>query len=208
MSPTGSASSPGAGLAPAPRAASRFSRFTRATRWARRAAFLVHRWLGIALALLMALWTLSGFVMMYVSYPATTAAERAAGLDPLDLAACCAKIAAPEGPIDNASVEMLLGRPVIVTGYSGNVDFTDADTACVVNYRLVDVQPGEYPHGAGQRWAEPDLEQAAAFMRRVFEERQWAAALAERGRARVEAQHGLSAAGAHARARLQELGFA
>ena len=113
MSPTGSASSPGAGLAPAPRAASRFSRFTRATRWARRAAFLVHRWLGIALALLMALWTLSGFVMMYVSYPATSAAERVAGLDPLDLSACCAGTNAPAGPVESATVEMLLGRPVL-----------------------------------------------------------------------------------------------
>lgn len=101
---------------------------------------------------------------------------------------------------------MLLGRPVIVTGYSGNVDFTDADTACVVDYRLVDVQPGEYPHGTGQRWAEPDLEQAAASMRRVFEDRDWAAALAERGRARVEAQHGLAAAGAQCRQRLSDLG--
>src|SRR5688572_8833788 len=110
MSDTGSASSDttGAGLSPAPRAAPRFSRFTRATRWARRMAFLVHRWLGIALALLMTLWTLSGFVMMYVSYPETSAAERMAGLDPLDLSACCEDVALPEGPIEAATVEMLL----------------------------------------------------------------------------------------------------
>ncbi len=77
--------------------------------------FLVHRWLGIALALLMSLWTLSGFVMMYVSYPETSAAERMAGLDPLDLSACCEGVAAPEGPLDGATVEMLLGRPVLRT---------------------------------------------------------------------------------------------
>jgi hypothetical protein len=75
--------------------------------------FLIHRWLGIALALLMALWTMSGFVMLYVSYPETSTTERMAGLDPLDPSACCAKIPAPEGPIDSASVEMLLGRPVL-----------------------------------------------------------------------------------------------
>ena len=111
MSPTASASSTAPGLARAPR----FSRFTRATRWARRMAFLVHRWLGIALALLMALWALSGFVMMYVSYPATTAAERAAGLAPLDLSACCADVAVPKGPIEAATVEMLLVEPVLRT---------------------------------------------------------------------------------------------
>src|SRR5688500_7505016 len=100
MRPTASRSSTGAGLSPASRAAPRFSRFTRATRWARRMTFLVHRWLGIALALLMVLWTLSGVVMMYVSYPETTAAERLAGLDPLDLSTCCDGVAAPVGPVE------------------------------------------------------------------------------------------------------------
>src|SRR6188768_1038195 len=113
MSATTSASSIEGGLSPPPRAAPRFSRFTRATRWARRMTFLVHRWLGIAIALLMALWTLSGFVMMYVSYPATSAAERVAGLDALDLSACCAGTNAPAGPVESATVEMLLGRPVL-----------------------------------------------------------------------------------------------
>ena len=66
MSLTSSASKENV-LSPPARAVPRFSRFTRATRWARRMTFLVHRWLGIAIALLMVLWTLSGFVMMYVS---------------------------------------------------------------------------------------------------------------------------------------------
>ena len=76
--------------------------------------FLVHRWLGIALALLMSLWTLSGFVMMYVSYPETSTAERMAGLQPLDMSHCCAAdILLPAGPVESASVEMLLSRPVV-----------------------------------------------------------------------------------------------
>jgi hypothetical protein len=112
MSPTTSVSSTGAGLAPPPRAAPRATRPARAARWARRTLFLVHRWLGVALALLMALWTLSGFVMMYVSYPATTPAERVAGLDPLDLSACCATADLPAA-LDSAVVEMVAGKPVL-----------------------------------------------------------------------------------------------
>lgn len=81
----------------------------RVLRW----MFLTHRWVGVALGLLMALWALSGFVMMYVSYPATTAAERAAGLQPLDLRGCCAEFAYPDGPIERATVEMLAGQPVL-----------------------------------------------------------------------------------------------
>ena len=52
--------------------------------------YLVHRWLGIALAVVMALWFLSGVVMMYVGYPKLTTAERVAGARPLPADACCA----------------------------------------------------------------------------------------------------------------------
>ena len=108
-----SASSGAAGFPGMSRGARRFSAFTRATRWLRRMAFLVHRWLGIALALLMAVWAVSGITMMYVSFPETSAEERVAGLEPLDLAGCCEAAALPEGPIDGAQVEMLAGEPVL-----------------------------------------------------------------------------------------------
>jgi len=115
MSDTGSASSDssGTGLSPVSRAASRPSRLARTGRWARRTLFLVHRWLGVVLALVMAVWAISGITMMYVAFPDTSAEERLAGLEPLDLSGCCAEIALPEGPLATASVEMLLGRPVL-----------------------------------------------------------------------------------------------
>jgi len=134
MPPTTSASSSGAGLSPEPSAAPRFSRFTRATRWARRMTFLIHRWLGIALALLMALWALSGIVLMYVPYPETSSEERFAGLAPLDLSACCDEAQLPQGPIDGATVEMLGGRPALrwigsegpaLAGLSGTTPLVD-----------------------------------------------------------------------------------
>jgi uncharacterized iron-regulated membrane protein len=108
-----SLSSSGAVLSAAPRAAPRFSRFTRVTRWVRRMTFLVHRWLGIVLALLMAVWAVSGITMMYVSFPETTPQERAAGLAPLDLSGCCERARFPTGPIESAVVEMVAGGPVL-----------------------------------------------------------------------------------------------
>jgi len=45
--------------------------------------YLVHRWIGVAACVLMALWFLSGLVMLYVGYPRLTAAERLAALPPL-----------------------------------------------------------------------------------------------------------------------------
>jgi hypothetical protein len=76
-------------------------------------AFLVHRWLGVALALLMAVWTLSGITMMYVAYPETSERERLAGLQPLDTANCCTLAEELDGAIDSAAIEMWLGRPVL-----------------------------------------------------------------------------------------------
>ena len=56
-----------------------------------RGLLFVHRWLGIAVGWLVALWCLSGVVMMYGGYPSLSAAEHYAGLAPLDLA-CCASL--------------------------------------------------------------------------------------------------------------------
>lgn len=50
----------------------------------RRTVYLWHRYLGIALGLLLAMWFASGIVMMYVAYPSVTDKERIAGLPPLE----------------------------------------------------------------------------------------------------------------------------
>ncbi len=50
---------------------------------------LVHRYLGILIGWLVALWCLTGFVMMYVQYPELGEDEYRAGLTGLDLERCC-----------------------------------------------------------------------------------------------------------------------
>lgn len=57
----------------------------------KRHLYLWHRWLGIALCLLMALWLVSGVVMLYVGYPKLTPSERLGHL-PVLPAACCAEV--------------------------------------------------------------------------------------------------------------------
>lgn len=94
-------------------------------RGARRWTFQIHRWLGVAIAALLLLWTLSGFVMMYVAYPATSSAERSARLAPLALAECCSATNMPEGPVQAAAVEMLAGRPVLRWIGEGGPDLLD-----------------------------------------------------------------------------------
>lgn len=60
---------------------------------AKRWLYLIHRWLGIAVALVMLAWFLSGMVMLYVGYPKLTTAERLAALPPLPREGCCAPLA-------------------------------------------------------------------------------------------------------------------
>lgn len=66
---------------------------------------------------------------------------------------------------------MALGKPVIATAYSGNMDFMDAATGILVGYRLASVKPSPAYDvsviGESQRWAEPDAEEAVAAMRRL-----------------------------------------
>ncbi len=79
----------------------------------KRLLYLVHRWSGIALCIVMALWFFSGVVMIYVGYPKLTPAERLAHLPALALGGCCiapqaalaaAKIAAPADEVRLATV--------------------------------------------------------------------------------------------------------
>ncbi|HVH36382.1 MAG TPA: glycosyltransferase, partial [Tahibacter sp.] len=65
---------------------------------------------------------------------------------------------------------MALGRPVIATAYSGNLQFMDADNSCLVPYRLVPVNEGEYPDWRDQHWAEPDVAAAAVQLRRLADD--------------------------------------
>ncbi|MCW3101199.1 MAG: glycosyltransferase, partial [Chthonomonadaceae bacterium] len=77
---------------------------------------------------------------------------------------------------------MLRGKPVIVTGWSGNADFTRNDTAFVVGHALVEVGDGNHPYPADATWAQPDLDEAAGHMRAVVGDRDRARALAASGR--------------------------
>jgi glycosyltransferase involved in cell wall biosynthesis len=82
---------------------------------------------------------------------------------------------------------MILGKPVIGTGYSGNTDFMNAENSLLVDYRLVDVPDGAYPHSAGQQWADPDIDNAAECMRRIRNDAELRKTIAERGQAFVRA---------------------
>lgn len=74
---------------------------------------------------------------------------------------------------------MALGKPVIGTGWSGNLDFMNESNSCLVDYRLVPVGEGEYPHPDGALWADADVDHAAVHMRRLADDRELARQMGE-----------------------------
>lgn len=72
---------------------------------------------------------------------------------------------------------MSLGKPVIATRWSGNLEYMTEAVSLLVDARLVAVPPGEYPHADGQQWAEPDVAHAARLMRKLADDRDLAAAM-------------------------------
>ncbi|MGC4027354.1 MAG: PepSY domain-containing protein [Steroidobacteraceae bacterium] len=80
-----------------------------------RLILITHRYVAVAVGLLMALWCLSGFVMMYQGFPSFTPAERLASLAPLEMAGCCSTGFLPDDgePLKSFRIEMLRGEPVL-----------------------------------------------------------------------------------------------
>jgi hypothetical protein len=80
-----------------------------------RLLFLLHRYLGILLGLVVSIWCVSGIVMMYVEYPELDEIDEVASLAELDFSACCRMdpIARQTGPLRQLRIEMLAGRPVL-----------------------------------------------------------------------------------------------
>jgi glycosyltransferase involved in cell wall biosynthesis len=79
---------------------------------------------------------------------------------------------------------MLLGRPVVATRWSGNLDFMSAETSMLVSFKLIPVAD---PRGVyelpGALWAEPDIEDAAEALKRLAADPALRARLGQAGQA-------------------------
>jgi glycosyltransferase involved in cell wall biosynthesis len=86
---------------------------------------------------------------------------------------------------------MLRGKPVIATGWSGNMEFMDSESAALVGYRLVPARDARHVYDVpGAVWAEPDVQEAVAQLRRLADDAAERAALGARGRSAVMARLG------------------
>ena len=75
---------------------------------------VLHRYLGMAVGLLMVIWFVSGIVMMYVGFPRVTEEDRARTLEPLSWQACCRfpqRLAPDDAQVFGTQVENVAGIP-------------------------------------------------------------------------------------------------
>lgn len=100
---------------------------------------------------------------------------------------------------------MLLGKPVIATAYSGNLDFMTADNSLLVEHDFCTLERDYPPYIKGSRWAAPSIDHAAACMRRVFEDRALAERLGMRAKADLTEALSYANTGARMRTRLEEI---
>lgn len=90
---------------------------------------------------------------------------------------------------------MLMDKPVIATGYSGNMDFMNDQTALLIPHGMIDIDETRLVYRKGMRWADPSVEHAAKAMRSILEKPNEAREMATRAKAHIQRVLSLEAAG-------------
>jgi glycosyltransferase involved in cell wall biosynthesis/SAM-dependent methyltransferase len=88
----------------------------------------------------------------------------------LALSDCYVSLHRSEGFGLTLAEAMYLGKPVIATGYSGNLDYMRDANSYLVDYRMRAIGEGNFPYPPEGEWADPDPEHAARLMREVADD--------------------------------------
>jgi len=97
---------------------------------------------------------------------------------------------------------MVLGKPVIATAFSGNMDFMSPDASYGISYNLVPLSEGDYPHYRDQVWAEPDWENASSCMAVLIDDPEKGRAVGRRASSHMQSGYSYRQIGLNYLARL------
>lgn len=100
---------------------------------------------------------------------------------------------------------MLLGTPTIATNWSSNVEFMNPEVGCMVDYKLVMLKEDLPPFKAGNRWADPDIGQAAGYMKKLYEDEEFYREIAEKAKRYAEETLSMERAASLMQDRLKEI---
>ena len=100
---------------------------------------------------------------------------------------------------------MKYGRVAVATDYSSTAEFLDATCGCPVRYRLLRTKRDHSLYRKGTVWAEPDTEDAAAQLRKLYEDPELRKQLGQAAQARVRRMLDRTRAGERMKLRLKML---
>jgi glycosyltransferase involved in cell wall biosynthesis len=129
--------------------------------------------------------------------------ERAYGL--IALSDCFVSLHRSEGFGLGLAEAMLMAKPVIATGYSGNLDFMNRENSLLVDFEMTEIKEDRPIYSRGNFWAEPSVDHAAQYMREVYEHQDEARDRAQRAQPAIQSLLSLEAAGKRMRARLEQI---
>jgi glycosyltransferase involved in cell wall biosynthesis len=100
---------------------------------------------------------------------------------------------------------MYLGKPAVITNWSGNTQYMRPDNCCPVDYKIIEIDKDIGPYKKGCHWADPDIDSAAGYMRRLVDDRDYYKMISENGRRTIREEFSPEAVCETAKKRLREL---
>ena len=100
---------------------------------------------------------------------------------------------------------MLNGRPVIATNWSSNTEFMNENVACMVDYSFTTLQSDCPPYKKGARWADPNIDQAADYMKKLYTDENYYHQLSENGQNYISGKLGKEQAVSKIEQRVKEI---
>lgn len=107
----------------------------------------------------------------------------------IDCCDCFVSLHRSEGFGLGLAEAMYLGKVVIGTKWSSNTDFMNEDNSCLVDYKLIPVGKDIGPYKSHQYWADPDIEHASHFMKKLVEDKEFCERLSKNGEKDIKKNH-------------------
>ena len=107
----------------------------------------------------------------------------------------------------NLAEAMYLGKPVIATRYSSNLDFMRDDNSYLIDCDLVPIPLSHGPYLRGHVWAEPSIDHLCQLIRTVFEDSEGRAEKGRKAAEEIRANYNADVVGRKIAERLEQIGL-
>ena len=100
---------------------------------------------------------------------------------------------------------MYVGTPTIATKYSGNLEFQNDEVACLVGYDRIPLEQDMPPFKKGYLWADAHVDEAAAYMRKLYVDSDYYASIRDRAYSHVRKHLSYERCAGLVKARLEQI---